>query len=84
MKIAFLFPGQGSQYVGMGKDIYDNYEDIRNLYDEVFKITDVDVAKITFESDEATLTQTKNTQIAILTMSLAIGKILELNNIKAK
>lgn len=83
MKIGFLFPGQGSQYVGMGKDIYDNYEEVRNIYDDVLKITDVDVAKLTFESDEATLTQTKNTQLAILTMSLGVLKILELNNIKA-
>lgn len=84
MKIAFLFPGQGSQNVGMGRDIYDNYEDVKNLYNEVFKITGVDVAKITFESDNETLTQTQNTQIAILTMSLGILKILEENNIKAE
>ena len=35
MKIAFLFPGQGAQYVGMGKDLYDKYEEIRNIYNEI-------------------------------------------------
>ena len=83
MKIAFLFPGQGSQYIGMGKDIYDNYEEVRMLYEEIFNITGKDLASITFDSDEITLTQTKNTQLAILAMSLGILKILEKNNVKA-
>ena len=60
MKIGFLFPGQGSQSVGMGKDLYDTYKEVKNVYDEIKKLTGIDVAKITFESDEETLTQTKN------------------------
>lgn len=83
MKIAFLFPGQGSQYIGMGKDIYDNYEEVRMLYEEIFNITGKDIASITFDSDEYTLTQTQNTQLAILIMSLGILKVLEKNNVKA-
>ena len=83
MKIGFLFPGQGSQFIGMGKDLYETYEEVRNVYDSVFKITGIYVAKLTFESSEEELRQTKNTQIAILTMSLGILKVLESNSIKA-
>ena len=49
MKIGFLFPGQGSQSVGMGKDLYDKYEVVRNVYDKVKELTNIDVEKISFE-----------------------------------
>ena len=84
MKIGFLFPGQGAQVVGMGKDLYEKYEEARSIYDIVKKITGIDVAKISFEGNEDELNQTKNTQICILTMSLAILKLLEKENIKAE
>lgn len=84
MKIGFLFPGQGSQTVGMGKDLYEKYEEVRKTYEKVKKITDIDVAKISFEETDEVLNQTKNTQICILTMSLAILKLLEKENIKAE
>ena len=48
MKIGFLFPGQGSQSVGMGKDLYEKYETVRNVYDKVKRITNIDVADISF------------------------------------
>ncbi len=83
MKIGFLFPGQGAQSVGMGKDLYDEYEEYRNVYNKVKEITGVDVADITFNSSEEVLSQTKNTQICILTMSLAILELLKKENIKA-
>lgn len=83
MSIAFLFPGQGAQTPGMGKDLYDKYDEIKKLYEDVKNITGVDVAKLTFESEEEELSQTKNTQIAILVMSLGILKVLEENGIKA-
>ena len=73
MKIGFLFPGQGSQYVGMGKDLYEKYEEVRNIYDRVENLTGVNVKKISFEGPEEELNQTKNTQLCILTMSLAIS-----------
>lgn len=84
MKIGFLFPGQGAQSVGMGKDLYDKYEEYKKVYDEVEKITGVKVAELTFNSTEGILSQTKNTQICILTMSLAILKLLESKGIKAE
>lgn len=81
MKIAFLFPGQGAQYIGMGQDIYENFEEVRNIYERISKILGIDIKKLAFEGPEDELNQTKNTQIAILTMSLGILEILKKNGI---
>ncbi len=82
MKIGFLFPGQGAQSVGMGKDIYEKYILAQNIYDKVYELTGIDIAKISFQGPEEILNQTQYTQLAILTMSLAILEILKENNIK--
>ncbi len=84
MKIGYLFPGQGSQALGMGKDLYEKYDVVKDTYKRVKELTGIDVAKITFEGSEDELNKTQNTQLAILTMSLAILKILESNGIKAE
>jgi len=84
MKIGFVFPGQGSQTVGMGKDIYDNYAEAQEMYKHVKEITNMDIAKITFNETEEELNKTSNTQICILTMSLAILEILKKHNINAE
>ena len=84
MKIGFLFPGQGAQSVGMGKDIYEKYDSARKVYDKVKELTGVDIAKISFEGPEDELNQTKYTQLAILTMSLAILEVLKENKIEAE
>ncbi len=83
MKLGFLFPGQGSQSVGMGKDLYEKYEEVRDIYDKVKEITGIDIAKITFDGPEEVLNETKYTQLAILTMSLGILEILNKKGIKA-
>lgn len=83
MKIGYLFPGQGAQSLGMGKDIYEKYDVVKEVYKKVQELTGIDVAKITFENGEL-LNQTQYTQICILTMSLAILEILKQNGIKAE
>lgn len=84
MKRAFLFPGQGAQIVGMGKDIYERYEIARKIYDEASKISGIDIKTLCFEGPEEELNKTKNTQIAILTTSLAILEVLKSKNINAE
>ncbi|MBR3002676.1 MAG: ACP S-malonyltransferase [Clostridia bacterium] len=83
MKIGFLFPGQGAQSVGMGKDLYENYEEVKQVYEKVKQITGIDIAKISFEGPEEELNKTQNTQLAVLTQSLAILEVLKKYNIKA-
>ena len=83
MKLGFVFPGQGAQTVGMGKDLYENFEEVRKIYEKAKEVTGIDVANLTFESTEEELSQTKNTQIAILTMSLGILEVLKKNKIEA-
>ena len=84
MKIGFLFPGQGAQSIGMGKDLYENYQEVRDIYENVHKITGVDIKKITFDGTEQELSKTQNTQIAVLTMRLAILKLLGKKGINAE
>ena len=84
MKRAFLFPGQGAQSVGMGKDFYEKYEEARKISDKASEISGMDIKKICFEGPEEELMKTENTQIAILTTSLAILEVLRLHNIEAQ
>ena len=81
MKRAFLFPGQGAQVVGMGKDIYEKYDEAKKVYDKACEISEMDVKKLCFEGPEEELNKTENTQIAILVTSLAILEVLKAKGI---
>ena len=83
MKTAFLFPGQGAQTVGMGKDLYEKYKEARDIYEKASEVSGIDIKKICFDGPEEILMKTENTQIAILTTSIAILKVIENKGIKA-
>ena len=76
-KVAFIFPGQGAQYAGMGKDFYDKFTVSREVYEEANKSLNIDIAKLCFEGPDEELVKTENTQPAILTTSVAMMKALE-------
>lgn len=76
MKVAFMFPGQGSQYVGMGKELYEKYEIVREYYNRADRKLGINLTKIMFEGPEEELMLTFNAQPAILTMSIAVYKLI--------
>ena len=69
--IAAVFPGQGSQTPGMGKDLFDSFAEARIVFESVSSATGIDAAKLCFETDEDTLRQTQNAQLALYTCSVA-------------
>lgn len=71
VKVAFIFPGQGSQAIGMGKDLYDNFEEAKAVFNKADEVLGRSISKICFEGPDEDLKQTINTQPAILTTSLA-------------
>src|SRR5499427_3986327 len=76
-KVAFVFPGQASQYPGMGKELAEKYSVARSVFDEADKALDFSVSKMCFEGTEDELKLTANTQPAILTVSVAAFRVLE-------
>lgn len=81
-KTAFIFPGQGAQYVGMGKDFYDTYKEAKEVFDLAGKVTGLDMYKLCFtENDDIHITE--YTQIAMLACEVAILKVMESKGIKA-
>ena len=82
-KIAFLFPGQGAQYINMGKSLYENINECKEIFDKGEEIIEMPIKDIIFDGSEETLKSTKYNQPAILLTSLACQKALELEGIEA-
>jgi len=79
-KVAYIFPGQGSQYVGMGKDLYEQSEKARALFNRADAILGFDISKICFYGPEETLRQTMNTQPALFLHSMVLLNLMLRNN----
>ena len=77
MKYAFVFPGQGSQFVGMGKELYENFASAKEVFEEVNDALSQNLYKIMTEGPDADLLMTSNTQPAMMANSMAIIRVLE-------
>lgn len=76
-RTALLFAGQGSQYVGMGKEIHSSYEKTKIVFDKASDITNVDIKQLCFDGPEEKLNQTINTQICVFTYNMAVFSIIK-------
>jgi len=77
MKIAFVFPGQGAQYAGMGREIAEKFPTARAVFDEADAALDFPISRLCFEGPEEGLKLTENTQPAILATSVAVFRVLQ-------
>ena len=76
-KVAFVYPGQGTQYIGMGKELYENNNKAKELFDKIFNSLDIDLKNVMFEGPEDLLKRTDYTQPAIVSLSLVLTELLK-------
>ena len=81
MKTALIFPGQGSQYIGMGIEFFENYSESREIYDQLNHTLDRDLTNLIFYGNASELSETQNSQPAIMATSVAIFKALLSENL---
>ncbi|OGW78615.1 MAG: [acyl-carrier-protein] S-malonyltransferase [Omnitrophica bacterium RIFCSPLOWO2_02_FULL_45_16] len=77
VEVAYIFPGQGAQAVGMGKDSYDNFPAAKEVFDKANSVLKIDIKKLCFEGPQEELSTTANSQPAILTASIAALRVYE-------
>ena len=82
-KIAFVYPGQGTQYVGMGKELYENNSRAKELFDKIFSSLDINLKEVMFQGPEDLLKRTDYTQPAIVSLSLVLTELLKEKGIEA-
>src|SRR5262245_10083568 len=77
MKTAFIFPGQGAQYAGMGRELFENHPEARQVFEEADRVLGFPLSSLCFNGPEDDLKITENTQPAILTVSIAAYRVLQ-------
>ena len=84
MSVAFTFPGQGSQAVGMGKELAEAFPEARAVFEEVDEALAQKLSAVMFEGPEETLTLTANAQPALMAVSIAVMRVLEARGLSLK